>query len=235
MQPPPPPEPEDDFLILEDDAPLWFSIPSKSASSKRQRLSKSYSTEKESSTEKGIKDGPVEVPQKQKEAETATSELRSRAVNQRTKKKKGKEKNPEVVESDDNRGDLLSHQDPSAGCLAEQEKPNKKKLRKKVSPEQSDKPEDEPKHKTNVEPETEEPANKTVTKEHKSTKRKNSKAGKNPLKGKRKQPEVSEAVETEHDDVFREQSQEVVKEASDTADVRDISGKVMTPAGNSFL
>lgn len=223
--PPPPPEPEDDFLILEDESPLWFSIPSKTASNKRQRLSKSSSTEKENSTEKGIKDGPVEVPQKQKEAKTATSELNGRAVNQRKKKKKDKEKNPEVVESDDNRGDLLSHQDPPAGSLAEQEKPHKQKLRKKVSAEPSEKPEDEPKHKTNVEPETEEPAQKTVTNEHKSTKRKNSKAGKISLKGKRKPPEVSEAVETEHDDVFREQSQEIVQEPAGTADLRDITAK----------
>ncbi|XP_041824458.1 uncharacterized protein si:ch211-161h7.4 isoform X2 [Melanotaenia boesemani] len=61
--PPPPAEPEDDFFILEDDAPFWISIPSKSATNKRQKLSKTSS--KESSSYKGTKDSPLESPSKE--------------------------------------------------------------------------------------------------------------------------------------------------------------------------
>ncbi|MEQ2168787.1 hypothetical protein GOODEAATRI_018357 [Goodea atripinnis] len=202
LLPPSSPEPEDDFLILEDDAPLQFSIPRKSALSKRHRLSKSSSSNKESSTDKETKDGPVEVPQKQKEVEMATSKLDGQAVHQKMTKKKDKEKNPEVVKSDNDKGDSPTHQDLPA---------------------------DE----TIVEPE-EEPAQKTGTKKHKSTKRKNlkgekdiaAKGGKNSLKEKRKQAKASKAVwETEHGDVFRQLIQEHnVQEAADTEDLSDFTG-----------
>lgn len=68
---PPPPEPEDNFLILEDDTPLWFSIPSKSATSKRPNRTPSNS--KDNSDEKGAKDSPIETEQKQQEAEQASN------------------------------------------------------------------------------------------------------------------------------------------------------------------
>ncbi|MEQ2307778.1 hypothetical protein AMECASPLE_021666 [Ameca splendens] len=203
LLPPSSPEPEDDFLILDDDAPLQFSIPRKSASSKRHRLSKSSSSNKESSTDKETKDGPVEVPQKQKEVEMATSKLDGHAVHQKMTKKKDKEKKPEVVKSDNDKGDSPTHQDLPA---------------------------DE----TIVEPE-EETAQKTVTKKHKSTKRKNlkgekdiaAKGGRNSLKEKRKQAEASKAVwETEHGDVFRQLIQEHnVQEAADTEDLSDFTDK----------
>ncbi|KAM4718043.1 uncharacterized protein FYW61_015982 isoform 2-T2 [Anableps anableps] len=221
--PSPEPEPEEDFMILEDDSPLWFSIPSKSVSSRTQRLSKSPSTDKASSVDKGTNDGPIEVPQKQKEAETVISQRDTRAVNQKTKKKKGKEKNPEVVGSDDNKGDSVRHQDLPAGDLIEQEKQQtkqqKKKQQKKVSVEQNEEPEEQPKDKTNVE--QKEPAQKTGTKEQRSTKRKNLKEFQiSSLKEKKKQPEVSGAM-TEHY-VFREQSQEqIIQEAADLNEFTD--------------
>ncbi|MEQ2195229.1 hypothetical protein XENOCAPTIV_009366 [Xenoophorus captivus] len=161
-------------------------------------MSKSSSSNKESSTDKETKDGPVEVPQKPKEVE-----LDGHTVHQKmTKKKEDKEKNPEVVKSDNDNGDSPTHQDLPA---------------------------DE----TIVEPE-EEPAQKTGTKKHKSTKRKNlkgekdiaAKGGRNSLKEKRKQAEASKAVwETEHGDVFRQLIQEHnVQEAADTEDLSDFTG-----------
>ncbi|XP_072306952.1 uncharacterized protein [Eucyclogobius newberryi] len=43
----PEPEPEDEFLILEDDAPLFVSIPSKTAKSLKEKQSKTLSSDKE--------------------------------------------------------------------------------------------------------------------------------------------------------------------------------------------
>uniref|UniRef100_A0A3P9Q7V1 Serine/arginine repetitive matrix protein 1-like n=1 Tax=Poecilia reticulata TaxID=8081 RepID=A0A3P9Q7V1_POERE len=203
-RPPLPPEPEDDFLILEEDSLLWFSIPSKSGLSKKERLSKNSSADRESSTDKGTNEGPIEVSQKQKKGEMAQNKLDSQAVNQRTKKKKGKKKNHEVVESDDNKGDFLSHPDVPADDFVEQEKPNKKKRQKKVSSEQTDESEHQPKGKTNVEPEKE-PA-------------RNLKGSTNSLNEQRSQTERSEDVqEAGTDDVFREERQEqIVQEAAET-------------------
>uniref|UniRef100_A0A096M9C5 Uncharacterized protein n=1 Tax=Poecilia formosa TaxID=48698 RepID=A0A096M9C5_POEFO len=202
-RPPLPPEPEDDFLILEDDSPLWFSIPSKSGLSKKERLSKNSSAYKESLTDKGTNEGPIEVSQKQKKGEMAKNKLDSQAVNQRTKKKKGKEKNREVAESDDNKGDFLSHPDLPADDFVEQEKPNKKKRQKKVLSEQTDESEHQPKGKTNVELEKE-PAQ-------------NLKGSTNALNEQRSQTERSEDVQDAGtDDVFREEHQEqLVQEAAE--------------------
>ncbi|XP_054893895.1 protein IWS1 homolog isoform X2 [Poeciliopsis prolifica] len=204
-RPPHPPEPEDDFLILEDDSPLWFSIPNKSGLSKKERLSKNSSADdKESSTDKGTKEGPIDVSQKHKKGEIANSKLNSQAVNQRTKKKKGKEKNHDVAESDDNRGDFLNHPDLPADDFVEQEKPNKKKRQKKVPSEQTDQPEHQPKGKKIVETEKE-PA-------------RSLKGSTNSLNEQRRQTKRCEDVqETGPDDVFREEHQEqIVQEAAET-------------------
>ncbi|XP_038149679.1 nucleolar protein dao-5 isoform X1 [Cyprinodon tularosa] len=229
----PPLEPDDDFLILEDDAPLKFSFPKKNVSTARKKLSKSPSSNKESSTDKETKDCPVEVPEKQKEAEIAISKPDSQAVDQRKKKKKGKEKNPEVVISADHKGDLLSHQELPAGDPMEQEKPKSKKQMKRVSSAQSDKTEDRPKDKTIVQPDKEAPAEKkTGTKEHKSTKKKNlkdkkentPKGGTNSLKEKKKQPAA--VKEPQQDDFSREKGQEhSVQEAAATDDLRGFTDK----------
>ncbi|XP_032407985.1 protein IWS1 homolog isoform X2 [Xiphophorus hellerii] len=203
--PPDPPEPEDDFLILEDNSLLWFSIPSKSGLSKKERLRKKSSTDdKKSSTDKGTNEGPIEVSRKQKKGEMANSKLDSQAVNQRTKKKKGKEKNREVAESNDDKGDFLSLLDVPADDFVEQEKPNKKKRQKKVPSEQTDESEHQPKGKTNVEPEKEAAQN--------------LKGSTNSLNEQKSQTERSEDVqETGPDDVFREEHQEqIVQEAAET-------------------
>lgn len=214
--PPDPPEPEDDFLILEDNSPLWFSIPSKSGLSKKERLrKKSSADDKKSSTDRGTNEGPIEVSRKQKKGEMANSKLDSQAVNQRTKKKKGKEKNREVAESNDNKGDFLSLLDVPAGDFVEQEKPNKKKRQKKVPSEQTDESEHQPKGKTNVEPEKEAAQN--------------LKGSTNSLNEQTSQTERSEDVqETGPDDVFREEHQEqIVQETAET-------GKGIISAGVEF-
>lgn len=101
--PPCPPEPEDDFLILEDDTPIRFSILSKTATKKKQRQSKTSSTDKDSSTDKGVKDVfvPLETTRKQQVSDQANRKRQSKTVNQKIKKK-GKEREKEVMETENN-------------------------------------------------------------------------------------------------------------------------------------
>ncbi|XP_036935233.1 muscle M-line assembly protein unc-89 [Acanthopagrus latus] len=139
---PPPPEPEDNFLILEDDSPLWFSIPSKSATSKRPN--KTSSNSKDGSDEKGAKDSPIETEQKQQEAEQARSKLGSQTVNQKIKKMKVKEKKNEVTEPGNDMDELCSPEDPPADDLMTQEKPNKNKRHKKASAKERDQAAEQP-------------------------------------------------------------------------------------------
>ncbi|XP_078136850.1 uncharacterized protein LOC144537203 [Sander vitreus] len=139
--PTPPPEPEDDFLILEDDRPLWFSIPSKTATSKKRRQSRTLINDKDSSTDKGAKDSPLETAQKLQDSEQTKSKLGSQTVNQKTKTMK--EKN-EVIEPENDEDELPSPEDHPAGDVMEEEKPNKKKQVKKVPSEENDKEEEQP-------------------------------------------------------------------------------------------
>ncbi|XP_071769887.2 uncharacterized protein LOC139923083 [Centroberyx gerrardi] len=94
---PTPPEPEDVFLILEDDTPLRFSIPSKKGQSKsisRQRQSKTSSTDEERSVDKGTKDsqpekaGRSKMPSKQsKAADKAEDQPKDSATSESVKGK----------------------------------------------------------------------------------------------------------------------------------------------------
>ncbi|XP_028425659.1 microtubule-associated protein 1B-like [Perca flavescens] len=138
--PTPPPEPEDDFLILEDDRPLWFSIPSKTATSKKRRQSRTLINDKDRSTDKGTQDSPLGTAQKPQDSEQTKSKLGSQTVNQKTKKVKGKN---DVIEPE-NDDELPSPEDPPEGDLMEEEKPNKKKQVKKVPSEEHDKEEENP-------------------------------------------------------------------------------------------
>lgn len=120
--PTPPPEPEDDFWIVEDETPLWISIPTKSATSKKQRQRRTSSADKNSSVDKKAKE--------------------------RMKGKEEKNKN-ENTESRDGTPELSNPEDPPAIDLTEQGKPNQKKPQlKKVSSKENDKageqPEDAP-------------------------------------------------------------------------------------------
>ncbi|XP_034717628.1 uncharacterized protein si:ch211-161h7.4 [Etheostoma cragini] len=139
--PTPPPEPEDDFLILEDDRPLWFSIPSKTATNKKRRQSRTLINDKDSSTDKGTKDSPLETEQKPQDSEQTQSKLASQTVNLKTKKVKGK---TEVIETENDENELASPEDPPAGALMEEEKTNKKKQVKKVPSKENDKKEKQP-------------------------------------------------------------------------------------------
>ncbi|XP_032359544.1 uncharacterized protein si:ch211-161h7.4 isoform X2 [Etheostoma spectabile] len=138
--PTPPPEPEDDFLILEDDRPLWFSIPSKTATNKKRRQNRTLINDKDRSTDKGIKDSPLETAQKPQDSEQTQSKLASQTVNLKTKKVKGKN---EVIEPE-NEDELPSPEDPPAGAFMEEEKTNKKKQVKKVPSKENDKEVEQP-------------------------------------------------------------------------------------------
>lgn len=172
---PTPPEPEDDFLILEDDTPLWFSIPSKKATSKRQ--SRNSSTNKDSSTDNGAKGSPLETVQKQQESEQANSKLGSQTVNQKMKNMKGKEKKNEVTEPGNDMDEFCSPEDLQAGDLMEQEKPNKKQRRVKEAPsKESDQADGKPQDTASRETDKEKPTLKMEKKAQKSNDMKRSKS-----------------------------------------------------------
>ncbi|XP_035474506.1 uncharacterized protein si:ch211-161h7.4 isoform X2 [Scophthalmus maximus] len=201
----PPPEPEDDFRILEDDAPLWFTIPSKTATGRRQRQSRSSSTDKESSTDKGTKDSPEE----------AKAELAIEPVDQtqeKTKKKNGRVKKNEVTRPENDKEELTSPEDLPAGDTVEQEKPNKKKRElKKIPSKECDKAEEEPKETARKETVEEKNAEKMETKVQKS-----SKDGRGNAKMSRtKPPKRTRKVTRGPEDVKEMVCDEAVKEPSE--------------------
>ncbi|XP_038584420.1 titin homolog isoform X2 [Micropterus salmoides] len=223
---PTPPEPEDDFLILEDETPLWISIPSKTASSKKHKQSRTSSTDKDSSTDKGVKDSSLENAQKQQESEQDHRKLGSQTVNPKTKKTKGKEKNNEVTEPGKDKNELCSPEDLPAGDLMEQEKPNKKKRLKKVPSKESD--EEQPKDTASRQTDEERPTLKMEKKAQKSSVTKRSKSLKDgdenaktsrakSLKGARKAMQGSDAVT----ETVKEPSQE----HADAEDLGSLSDK----------
>lgn len=234
---PTPTEPEDDFLILEDDTPLWFSIPSKTATSKRQRQSRTYNTEKCSSSDKETNDSPLETAQKQQESEKANDKLGSQTVNQKMKKMKEKknEKKNEVTEPGNDKNELCSPEDIPACDLMEQEKPNKKnqKRPKKVPSKESDMGEEQHKDTTSRETDEEKSTLKMEKKAQKSSDMKRSKSIKDrnenaktsrvkSLKGPRKGMQGSDAVkETVYVEAVEEQSQE----HAGAEDLGSLSGK----------
>nr|XP_046227714.1 protein piccolo isoform X2 [Scatophagus argus] len=209
---PAPPEPEDDFLILEDETPLWFSIPRKTATSKKQGQSRTSSTDKDSSTDKGAKSSPQKTTQKQQESDQANGKLGSQTVSQKIKKMKGKEKMNEVTEPGNDMNELCSPEDLSAGDLVEQEKPSKKTRLKKVASKHSDKAEEQPKESASRETDKEEPPLKMEKKTQKSLKDGNENGQTRrakSLKGARKDTQGSGAVkERVHVEAVKGQSEE---------------------------
>lgn len=128
--PNPPPEPEDEFLILEDDSPLWFSIPSKTATSKRGQQSRTASTDQNSSTVKETEERPLETVQKEDK--------------QKTKKMKRKKKN-ELIQPGNDEGDLVSPESLPVSDEVEAAKPNEKKQQLlKTRSKESDRAKDSP-------------------------------------------------------------------------------------------
>ncbi|KAM9839707.1 uncharacterized protein ACBR49_016704 [Aulostomus maculatus] len=123
-----PAEPEDDFLILEDNSPLWFSIPSKTTT--RQKKSKTSSSDKDSSTDREMKDSSPETAEKQPEAHQASDKHRTQTVDQRKKHQKVIEENQLTGNVEDEQV-LLPPEDPPTFSLMESDKPNRKKRLKK--------------------------------------------------------------------------------------------------------
>ncbi|XP_063730024.1 uncharacterized protein si:ch211-161h7.4 isoform X1 [Eleginops maclovinus] len=74
----PPSEPEDEFLILEDEVPIWISIPTKSASNKK-RLKKEPSNESEKEEEQ-------RKTSKETREEEAAGKIDKKALNSKTSK-----------------------------------------------------------------------------------------------------------------------------------------------------
>lgn len=126
---PSPSEPEDDFQILEDDKPLWFSIPCKAAT--RTRKSRTSSSDKDSLRANGIKDGPLETVNKEQQSDQAISKLRNQTVHQKIKKIKGNREEKVVAVPGNDPEELFCPEDPPAGDLMEL-KTNKRKQLKKV-------------------------------------------------------------------------------------------------------
>ncbi|KAM6908115.1 uncharacterized protein PEZ65_016426 [Lycodopsis pacificus] len=209
--PPELPEPEEDFLILEDGGTLWFSIPSKTATSKKPRQGRTSSTDKDSSTDK-------ETAQKQQESEQAKDKLGSQTVNQKTRKTKGGEKKNKVAEPGSDEGELSSPEDLPAGDLMVEEKPKKQRRRRKATPLDSDEEEEPPKDGASGETREEKPARATEKKAPKSSDTERPKSLKDgnenaktsrakSLKGGREGTQGSDAAkQTVNDEAARERS-----------------------------
>ena len=232
---PPPPEPEDDFLILEDDAPLWFTIPSKTATSKRQRQSRTDSSDKDSSTDKATKDSPQKTGQKEVESEKA--ELGIPPLNLSTKRKKRPEKKNKVTVPGNDMDELTTPEDLPAGDLVEQEKPNKKKRQqqlKKIPSKERDKADEEPKDTASRKTDKEKLSQKTEKKKSvKSSKDVKEVAKTNTAKSLKRTRKLTQSPEdikeTVSDEAVKEQSEDHNKaKPGDAEDLGSLSGNKYT-------
>ncbi|RVE58814.1 hypothetical protein OJAV_G00197540 [Oryzias javanicus] len=174
---PPPPDPEDDFLILEDDATFWISIPSKSVSKRKQRQSLTSSPTKESSPDKGTVEIPSEIPQERLESEKGNGQLESQAVDQKNKKKKGKEKTQKSTGNGKTKEDLSDYRELPADDLVVQEE-----KKKNVESKKRRNAEVQSKDKSNEESDNEKPSEKMQTKERKSSDKRTTKDNKKTTK-----------------------------------------------------
>lgn len=139
---PAPPEPEEDFLILEDDEPLWFSIPNRNPPNKRH--SRTSSTDKDSQTDKGATDSSPETAQKEQESAQANGNLGSPVVSNVKKKVKGREKK-KITEPENHLDECCPPEDVPVADVEEHEKLNKKQKQvKEVPSKKSDKLEEKP-------------------------------------------------------------------------------------------
>ncbi|XP_034998814.2 muscle M-line assembly protein unc-89 [Hippoglossus stenolepis] len=229
---PPPPEPEDDFLILEDDAPLWFTIPSKTATSKRQKQSRTDSSDKDSSTDKATKDSPQETGQKEVESEKA--ELGIHPLDLSTQRKKRPEKKNKVTVPGNDKDELTTPEDLPAGDSKEQEKPNKKKRQqqlKKIPSKESNKAEEEPKDTASRKTDKEKLSQKTQKKKSvKSSKDVKEVAKTNTTKSLKRTRKVTQSPEdikeTASDEAVKEQSEDHNKaKPGDVEDLGSLSDK----------
>lgn len=236
-----PPEPEDDFLILEDDTPIRFSILSKTAAKKKQRQNKTSSTDKDSSTDKGVKDvfAQLEMTQKQLESDQTNRKLQSKTVNQKMKKK-GKEREKEVTETDMDGCIRSTPEDLPAVDSVDQDKPNKKTQQrlKKDSDNAEDKPKDTASRETDEE-NSSKPQRLSEVKRSKSSKYKkeNAKTSKaKSLKVTRKEMQGSDGAKEQRsseqdadvEDLGSLSDKELLKSEAQTANVKTKQNKQST-------
>ncbi|KAM8823064.1 uncharacterized protein AB9W97_005175 isoform 2-T2 [Spinachia spinachia] len=133
-------EPEDDFLILEDEKPLWFSIPT--ATRKKQQEGRTSSSDKDSSTDKSKKESSLETSQNRQESGQTKNTMGSQSVHQKTKKSKGGGKKNMIAETGSDKDGLSGLEDLPAGDLMSEEQPKVKKGIKKATSKGSDKEQD---------------------------------------------------------------------------------------------
>lgn len=135
-----PPMSEDDFLILEDNGPLWFSIPSKAAKSKK--YSTTSSTDKDGSAEKGAQgSSPVTAP-KQPQIDQADGKLEPQTARRKGKKKANK-KNEATMHAT-KVGDTQSPDDPPSDDGREAQKSSKSRRPRKIPSEDHGNAEEQP-------------------------------------------------------------------------------------------
>lgn len=157
---------------MEDDEPLWISIPIKNTTRKKQ--SRTFTSNKDSSTERGVKGRSPETAQKQQEPEQTNSMLGSQTLTQKMKRMKGKGKKNEPKKNID---ELCSPEDLPAGNLMEHEEPNKTQQQVKEAPsKESDKVGKKPPDTASRKTQKENPMLKMQKKEQKSSATKTSKS-----------------------------------------------------------
>lgn len=236
--PTPPPEPEDDFMILEDDTPLWFSIPSKSATSKKQSHSRIPSTDKDSS-DKRTKDRSLEMPEPQQETEKSKSKLEDQPVDQKIKKKTKKEKNSEETGPRNEENKLPAPQDAPVGDLLVQEEPVKKKKQlKKTLSKESDEAEDQPEDTTSRKTEKAKPSKKTERKASKSAetkKQKSSKDGKENTKTQKADSLKASRKELQGEPTVKDVDEQTSDKHRDTEDIVSTVGESFVLPKNSSI
>ncbi|KAM3593213.1 uncharacterized protein V6R79_007819 [Siganus canaliculatus] len=204
------PVPEDDFLILEDDTPLWFSIPSKTVGSRQQKTSKTSSSDKDSSTDKEGKDHLLETVQKQPEAEQPDGKVGSQTVDQKMKKKKKKEVTEPANGPDEMSPEHLSTDD----LMKPKEQANRKKLLQKAPSHESTKAETQAEDRTSAETKdktpnlkmTKKPQKAADTKRTKSLKARNENTKKSKTKPSNRATEATTGSDGDKD-LVREQRQ----------------------------
>lgn len=214
-------------MILEDDTPLWFSNPRKSATSKKQSHSRIPSTDKDSS-DKRTKDRSLEMPEPQQETEKSKSKLEDQPVDQKIEKKKEekikkKEKNSEETGPRNEENKLPAPQDAPAGDLLVQEEPVKKKKQlKKTLSKESDEAEDQPEDTTSRKTEKAKPSKKTERKTSKSTqtkKQKSSKYGKENTKTQKADSLKASRKELQGEPTVKDVDEQTSDKHRDTEDI----------------
>lgn len=130
---------DDDFLILEDDEPVWFSIPNKAGTGKKR--STSFSRDKDSSADKGakatlpgtaLKQPPTDQDHYKPEPQTV-----QKGKKKGSNKMKGNKENDGTVHGT-KLDEMLSPEDYSSNNVKEPPKPRKRKWLREVPSKESD-------------------------------------------------------------------------------------------------